>query len=321
LDAKSRYFKSYKAHEDYKLANAELERYKSLVLPDVQARRAKGFASQLDVMKAEVALASNELKAKTSKEAMNSADKELMTITGLDVAPPVVSVEPDNKTIKALVNTSVDDLVKVAVDKRLDMAKAKNDVERARMAAEKSKASLRPSIGVGANVNSAVEVGDPKVDFNAGIGNIFSDGSANASVSVSRAWEKRDKLGWNVNLSFALPTFFDGGVAKRDAENASIAYQDAIKSSEKAKQSISDDVVSSYNALSNAWASWELSALNAKIDELSLKEAKTKLNAGLITKLAYEEQVAQIEANRIQRIQTGHDLILAYDKLNMSLGD
>ncbi|MEW6230019.1 MAG: TolC family protein, partial [Bacillota bacterium] len=319
----SAYLNVLKAQQIKSLNDGALEKASSL-LDEVRSKLNLGVATQLDLMKAQSQLDQARFNQVKAGDDLDAAMRSLALLLGLPAETKCelvndFQVEPEERNLE--------DLVKLALENRVEVKQASLSVLRARAALETAKRSLWPSVGLSATYSNQGDVSvtaTGSLDLTSGdvgwtltLGNEAPGDSPSGAMGAAAAPRSTSASSAGVEISWPL---WDGGVARERLGQAetNLEIQESIL--ERQKRTVTEDVYAASVALKQALLRLELAerTVGEAEEALRVTEARFAAGAGVVAEVI--DAAHSLASAKTGAVEALFDCYLARARLGKAVG-
>ncbi|MFQ5864075.1 MAG: TolC family protein [bacterium] len=289
---KQRYFELLKAEKLEQEYIEAVERSKEQ-LKRTQSMYEIGSVAQIDVYKAEVVLATDEINLINQRNIVEIARGNLNVAMGRDPETPIqiIEVETDVKPVRH----SLDEAISIAEQNNPDLRRFKNEMNSSEYGMKIAKAAYWPSIGFSVSYSRN----------NTALNKVYGELGKNFSVTVG------------AQLDFSI---FNGMADRAEVDRQSANYSIAKENWLNRKRNIRLEVKQAYLNL-KAWQ--EISKINerslrAAEEDFRLAQERYRVGAGTLLEVT-DAQVALTRA-RVTLVSAKYNAMIAQAQLEVAMG-
>ncbi|MEW5866425.1 MAG: TolC family protein [Bacillota bacterium] len=314
----SAYLNVLKAQQIKSLNDDALEGASSF-LDEVRSKLNLGVATQLDLMKAQSQFDQARFNQLKAGDDLDAAMRSLALLLGL---PAETKCELVNDFRVEQEGRNLEELVKLAIENRVEVKQASLSVLKARAALETAKRSLWPSVGLSATYSNQ---GDISVSTAASLGLTSGEASWKVTFENEPPEETRSTTGpapkstSTVGIEVSWP-LWDGGVAREKLGQAETNLEIQESMLERQKQTVTEDVYAASVALKQALLRLELAekAVGEAEEALRVTEARFEAGAGVVAEVIdAAHSLASAKAGAVEAL---FDCYLARARLGKAVG-
>ncbi len=294
LDVINNYYQLIRIKALIKQAEEQVELSRQL-LKWTQASLKAEQIPELDVMNARVQLANDEDFLVQVQEQQITLQKNFIRLLGVNED---LTLELSNEiNVKILnKNKDVDESINEALKNRLELKRAKIEIEQIKRNIPISKSSNKPTLNISGNYSWTNEAGELK-----------------------EAIKNLPQRNWLVQAKFSFP-FFDSGTTKNQVKIAEINYQKVLDSFDILKKNIIEEINQIQRNLEKNERRLKVLEVNLKIAQEARRISQLKYEMGLITiREVLESQIAYSKVkSSIDDAKT--DYFINFAKLYKAIG-
>ena len=314
----SAYLNVLKAEQINSLNDGALEAAGSL-LDEVRSKLNLGVATQLDLMKAQSQFDQAKFNQLKAGDDLGAAMRSLALLLGLpaETKSELVNdfqVEPEERNLE--------ELVKLALENRVEVKQASLSVQKARAALETARRSLWPSVSLSATYSGQEDL---SVSAAASLNLTSGDASWKATFEKEPPEEPRPtiepapKSTSTVGIEVSWP-LWDGGVTRENLGQAETNLEIQESMLERQKQTVTEDVYAASVALKQALVKLGLAekAVDEAEEALRVTEARFAAGAGVVAEVIDATQ--SLASARAGAVGALFDCYLARARLAKAVG-
>lgn len=312
----STYIGFLKAQKSLALAQKSLD-LSEILFQDARTKLNLGIASTSDLLKAQQTLDEARDNVTKARASLEIASLQFNQLTGL---PLDASVSLSEEFDYSPSSYDIGQLLESALENRLEMQKAKDNLMEATINLDEILKSRKPTITVsggyaGKELSFDLSTSNPTWDLNWQISGQYNMGQYNAGLPGE---QKRDD-GWHVGISLSW-TPFDGGVSLEKEKEARIQVAQATRQVRDQESQIVLSIHQAYNDFIAAQGAVQNAESAVKLAQESLRIIQLRRDKGYAT----DRDVSQAELALQQAITNRdfavYDYMLAEARLKRAAG-
>ncbi|MEW6369156.1 MAG: TolC family protein [Acidobacteriota bacterium] len=302
----------------YAVANLKVQQESLKLAQDLleqnKIRVQVGTLAPIDILQSEAEVATREegiLVAENSIQNYEDQLKRLMNLPG-DAEDWSATIRPSDQPNFSPRPVTEKEMVKVALDKRPDLAQLKLDLESKGINLNYTKNQLRPDLSLFFQAGSAGVGGDLVLDSDAKPLPTPVPGGYGDAFSEAMRW---DYPNWTFGLNFTLPIKNDA--AEAAYEQATFEQLQAQLRIANLEQQIYQEVRGACRALDTNRKRIETTRAALRLAEKKLEAEQKKFSVGLSTNyfvLQFQKDLTQAQTNLLQAITDHQTSLIALDK-------
>jgi outer membrane protein TolC len=286
-------------------------------LQEVSRQVTQGVAPKFQRLSAEVELANQEtqlVQAQTNSAAAIDNLKILLSVPSLYDLELRGTLE--GSMDGSMVNTSMEDAVTVALEKRPDLAQTRISIELERIQLQVAKVEFLPTIDAFANFNYLGNVPDERSVISTSAQDPFTFSQSNRGYFDTAYWDRSTNIGFRLKWNL-----FNGFASRQHVQQRKIAIQKAENNSDFLAQSIQIEVDQSLRNLTAAQTRMFSQQKNVERADLNFEYASSRLKEGVATPIEVREASSQLDQSKLGYLQAVHDFLVARSAYQTAIGD